>query len=72
MDNTSYRERNKILQDFQFQTDKMVVANQSDIVVVNKPNMKAVVVEVTIPSDSSIMKKEHEKLAKYQRLKEKL
>ncbi|TWW57282.1 hypothetical protein D4764_07G0000010 [Takifugu flavidus] len=54
----------KILWDFQIQTDKLVVANQPDIVVV--------VIDVAIPSDSNIRKKEHEKLEKYQGLKEEM
>ncbi|TWW59398.1 hypothetical protein D4764_06G0009280 [Takifugu flavidus] len=60
----------KILWDFQIQTDKMVVANQPDIVVVDKHQKTVVVIDVAIPSDSSIRKKEHKKLEKYQGLKE--
>lgn len=50
------------LWDFQIQTDKMVMANQPNIVVVDKQQKTAVVVDVAIPSDSNIKKKEHEKL----------
>ncbi|XP_054913489.1 uncharacterized protein LOC129377515 [Poeciliopsis prolifica] len=64
--------RAKILWDFQIQTDKMVMANQPDIVVVDKHQRKAVVVDVAIPSDCNIRKKEHEKLEKYQGLREEL
>ncbi|TWW64336.1 hypothetical protein D4764_03G0013440 [Takifugu flavidus] len=60
----------KMLWDFQIQTDKMVVANQPDIVVVDKPQNTVVVIDVAIPSDSNIRKKEHKKLEKYQELKE--
>ena len=49
------------------QTDKIVVANQPDTVGVNKQEKKVVVVDVTIPSESNIRKKEHEKLKKKQR-----
>ncbi len=62
----------KILWDFQVQTDEMVVANQPNIVIVDKQQKKAVVINVVIPSDSNIKKKEHEKLEKYQGLKEEL
>ena len=55
--------------DFQIQTDKMVVANHPDIVVVNKWDKKAVVVDVAIPSDSNIRKEEHKNIKKYQWLK---
>uniref|UniRef100_A0A087XGF1 Reverse transcriptase zinc-binding domain-containing protein n=2 Tax=Poecilia formosa TaxID=48698 RepID=A0A087XGF1_POEFO len=65
-------DRAKILWDFQIQTDKMVMANQPDIVVVDKEQRKAVVVDVAIPSDHNIRKKEHEKLEKYQGLREEL
>ncbi|TWW73493.1 hypothetical protein D4764_15G0008870 [Takifugu flavidus] len=60
----------KILWDFQIQTDKMVVANQPDVVVVDK-HQKTLVV-IAIPSNSNIKKKQHEKLEKYQGLKEEM
>ncbi len=50
----------------------MVMANQPDIVVVDKEQRKAVVVDIAIPSDCNIRKKEHEKLEKYQGLREEL
>ncbi|TWW65014.1 hypothetical protein D4764_22G0006610 [Takifugu flavidus] len=62
----------KILWDFQIQTDKMVVANQPDIVVVDKHQKTVVVIDVAIPGDSNIRKKVHEKLEKYQGLKEEI
>ena len=62
----------KILWDFKIQTDKLVMANQPDIVVVDKHRKRAAVIDVAIPSDSNIRKKEHEKLEKYQGLKEQL
>ncbi len=65
-------DRAKILWDFQIQTDKMAIANQPDIVVVDKQRKTAVVIEVAIPSDNNIKKKEHEKLKKYQGMREEL
>ena len=65
-------DRAKVLWDFQIQTDRMVMANQPDIVVVDKEQRKAVVVDIAIPSDCNIRKKEHEKLEKYQALREEL
>ncbi|XP_051924320.1 uncharacterized protein LOC127602290 [Hippocampus zosterae] len=65
-------DRAKILWDFQIQTDKMVMANQPDIVIIDKGKRKAVVVDVAVPSDGNIRKKEHEKLEKYQGLREEL
>ena len=55
--------------DFQNQTDKMVVANQLDIMMIDKRNKKMVGVDVAISSDSNIGKKEHEKIEEYQGLK---
>uniref|UniRef100_A0A096M1X3 Uncharacterized protein n=1 Tax=Poecilia formosa TaxID=48698 RepID=A0A096M1X3_POEFO len=58
---------------FHFSTGLIkVMANQPDIVVVDKEQRKAVVVDVAIPSDHNIRKKEHEKLEKYQGLREEL
>ena len=50
----------------------MVLADQPDIVVVNKQGRKAVAVDVAVQSVSYVSKKEHEKLTKYQGLKEEL
>ena len=54
----------KILRDFQIQTDKLLIANQPDTVVVDKHQRTAVVVDVAILRDGNIRKKEHEKLEK--------
>ena len=58
----------KILWDFQLQADKLMMANQPDVVVVDKRQRTAVVEDVAIPRDGNIRKKEHEKLEKYQEL----
>ena len=42
------------------------MANHPDIVVSNKQDKKAVVIDVTIPSDNNMGKKEHEKFEKKQ------
>lgn len=42
------------------------------MVVVDKKPRKAVVTDMTVPSDSNIKKKENEKLERYQGLKEEL
>ncbi|TWW61030.1 hypothetical protein D4764_05G0011200 [Takifugu flavidus] len=73
----------KILWDFQIKTDKMVVTKQllerikfvirsPTVVVIEKHQKTVVVIDVAIPSDSNIRKKEHEKLEKYQELKEEI
>ena len=62
----------KILWNFSFQTDKQLLANQPDIVVVDREQKRVVVIDVAIPADANIRKKEHEKIEKYQGLKEQL
>ncbi|KAF7648062.1 hypothetical protein LDENG_00162600 [Lucifuga dentata] len=64
--------RAKVLWDFKFQTDKQLLANQPDMVVVDKEQKRAIVIDVAVPADSNISKKEHEKTEKYQGLKEEL
>ena len=49
-----------------------MASKQPDIVLVNIQDKKGLVVNVTIPGDRNIRKKEHEKLEKYQGLKEEL
>ena len=62
----------KVHLDFQIHTNKIVVANQPDIVEVDKLDEKAVVLNVSMLSASHILKKEHKKHKKYQGLKEEL
>ena len=52
----------KLLWDFPIQTYRKVLANQLDIVVI----------DIAVPSDSNIKKKEYEKLEKYQGLKKEM
>lgn len=51
----------KILWDFQIQTIKLVMANQPDVVVVDKHPKKTVVINVSIPNDSHMQNKQHKK-----------
>lgn len=53
-------------------TDKQLLDNQPDIVVVGKEQKRAVIIDVAILADSNIRKKEHEKAKKNQVLKEQL
>lgn len=59
-----------ILWDFQIHADKMVMANQPDVVVADKQQKRTIVIDVTVPSDTTTKQKEHKKLEKYQGLKE--
>ena len=62
----------KILMDLQIKIDKILVAIQQDIAVVDRQGKKTVIIDVVTPSDSNIRKKEHENLEKYKCLKEEL
>ena len=46
----------RILWDLQIQTDKLVLANQPDIMLIEKEQRKAVLIDVAIPCDSNIRK----------------
>lgn len=56
--------RTKILWDFKFQTDKQLLANPPDIVIVDEKKKTVVVIDVAIPADSNIRMKEYEKARK--------
>ena len=58
------------LWDFMIQTNTLVMANQPAIVVVYKLQKKAVVIDVAIPSDSNIKKKQWKNVEKNKGLKE--
>ena len=62
----------KILWDFYIHTDKHVLANQPDIVVVDKGNKRATIIDIAVPSDYNIASKEKEKVEKYQPLREEI
>lgn len=48
----------KILWDFKIHTDKLAMANQPDILLVDKQSNKAIVVHVAIPNESKNQEKE--------------
>lgn len=58
--------------ELQIQMDRKVLANQLDIVVVEKKQMETVMTDITVPSDSNNKKDGYEKLERYQGLKEEL
>ena len=64
------RTRAKVLWDFRFQTGRQLLANQPHVVVIDKQQKEAVIVDDAIPADSNNRKKEQEKIEKG--LKEKL
>lgn len=52
--------------------DKLMMTNQTYRVVLHRQRKTVVVIDVAIPRDGNIRKKEHEKLEKYQGLREEL
>ena len=62
----------KLLWDFYIQTDKQVLANQPDIVIIDKDKKQATIIDIAIPNDYNIQDKEKEKVQKYQPLREEL
>ena len=67
-------DRAKILWDFYMyiRTDKQVIANKPDIVVVDKNTKYTTIIDIAIPNDRNIKIKELEKVDKYQPLREEL
>lgn len=46
-------------------TDRTIVANKPDIVLVDRSERRAILVDVTIPHDANLVKAEKDKLSKY-------
>ena len=55
----------KILWDFSIQTDKVIEARRPDIVVLEKKDRKAKVIDIAVPNDKNVKEKEEEKIDKY-------
>ncbi|XP_068712746.1 uncharacterized protein [Montipora foliosa] len=62
-------EKCKILWDMTIQCDHVIEARRPDIVVVEKKNNKAIIVDIASPWDHRVYEKEGEKIEKYQDLK---
>ena len=58
----------KLLWDFNIQTDKVTAARRPDIVMVNKETQECPIIDIAIPGDTRMEKKEEEKIEKYQEL----
>ena len=61
--------KRKILWDTAIQCDHVIEARRPDIVVVEKENNKAIIVDIASPWDYRMYEKEGEKTEKYQNLK---
>ena len=71
-DKVNENDRAKILWDFYIRTDKHVLANKPDIVVIDKAQKTASIIDIAVPNDSNIASKEKEKVEKYQPLREEI
>ena len=52
--------------------DNVIAERRPDIVIVNKMEKTALIIDVTIPGDKRIIGKEKEKIEKYQNLKKEI
>ena len=61
-------EDNVIMWDKTILTDRTILANRSDLVVLNKNEKHCLIVDVAVPDDVNVLKKETEKRLKYKDL----
>ena len=59
----------KLISDINMQCDNVTVERRPDIVIVNKMEKTAIIIDVAIPGDKRIIENEKEKTKKYQNLK---
>ena len=59
----------KILWDVMVQSDREIRARKPDIAVVNKNERSCVIIDIALPEDIKVSKKEREKIERYQELK---
>ena len=59
----------KILSDFPIQTDKHLLPNRPDIVLINYKEQTGFIIDIAVPRDENIQDKKLEKIDKYQSLK---
>jgi len=58
----------KILWDMNIQTDHVIEHRRPDIVVVDKHNKRALLIDIAVPADARVEEKEQEKMDRYQDL----
>ena len=59
----------KLISDINMQCDNVTVERRPDIVIVNKMEKTAIIIDVAVPWDKRIIDKEKEKIEKYQNIK---
>ena len=59
----------KLIWDMNIKCDNVIVERRPDIVIVNKTEKRAIIIDIAIPGDKIIIDKEKEKIEKYQNVK---
>ena len=59
----------KLLWDVNIQCDNVIKARKPDLILVNKKEHKATIIDIVVPVDMTVEEKEMEKVEKYQELK---
>ena len=54
----------KVLWDINFQSDNVIEATKSDIIVIDKKERKRIIIDIALPADVIVVKKEREKVGK--------
>ena len=58
-------ETHKLLWDFEIQTDHLISARRSDLLIINKKKRTCKIVDFAVPADNRVKLKESEKKVKY-------
>ena len=62
----------KVLWDISVQCDNMIEAKRPDIILIEKKEQKGIIINIAVPANVRVGKKEREKMEKYQDLKKKI
>ena len=62
----------KVLWDINVQCDNMIEAKRPDIILIEKKEQKGIIINIAVPANVRVGKKEREKMEKYQDLKKKI
>ena len=65
-------EENKVLWDINIQCDNLIEARRPDLIVIDKKEQKGIIIDIAVPADVRVEKKEKEKVEKYQDLKKEI
>ena len=62
----------KVLWDVNIKCDNLIEVRQPDIIVIDKKEQKGIIIDIAVPADVRVEKKEKEKVEKYQDLKKEI